>query len=287
MRKSDAAQLRVLSDMAADPTKAARAMLDTGKKHLKMTRKQISLNTLEKLLRKQLCEPNSGGSSTIFNNSCRFFSVNLKVEEIFSTFTFTTFTFCNCLMKNDLCHSLFVYHLKRMRLHRKLVKYMFQYLSMWGSLSNPTENDTSRELWKTIPTLLSQTVPRIGTFQMWKAHKQCFMQRTNDAKKSKMNNQVRSKLNFWWAIYWQARSESREIVLVGTISGSDKKVATSFRRLARYLLPSHYTHSAHCYLRDEPKQRQQKDVGVCVFTEWFPDKESLLRWIQMFSTLVD
>ena len=142
-------------------------------------------------------------------------------------------------------------------------------------------------LWKTIPTLLSQTVPRIGTFQMWKAHKQCFMQRTNDAKKSKMNNQVRSKLNFWWAIYWQARSESREIVAVGTISGSDKKVATSFRRLARYLLPSHYTHSAHCYLRDEPKQRQQKDVGVCVFTEWFPDKESLLRWIQMFSTLVD
>ena len=88
MRKSDAVQLRVLSDMAADPTKAARAMLDTGKKHLKMTRKQISLNTLEKLLRKQLCEPNSGGSSTIFNISCRFFTVNLKVEEIFSTLNF-------------------------------------------------------------------------------------------------------------------------------------------------------------------------------------------------------
>ena len=30
-------------------------------------------------------EPNSGGSSTIFNISCRFFTVNLKVEEIFST----------------------------------------------------------------------------------------------------------------------------------------------------------------------------------------------------------
>ena len=142
-------------------------------------------------------------------------------------------------------------------------------------------------LWKTIPTLLSQTVPRIGTFQMWKAHKQCFMQCTNDAKKSKMSNHVRSKLNFWWAIYRQARSESREIVLVETISGSDKKVATSFRSLARYFLPSHYTHSAHCYLRDEPKQRQQKDVGVCVFTVYFPDKESLLRWIQMFATLVD
>ena len=95
--------------MAADPTKAARAMLDTGKKHLKMTRKQISLNTLEKLLRKQLGtedvekmnwrdselrrrgqagrrrrEPNSGGSNTIFNNIRRFFTVNLKVEEIFS-----------------------------------------------------------------------------------------------------------------------------------------------------------------------------------------------------------
>ena len=122
---------------------------------------------------------------------------------------------------------------------------------------------------KTIPTLLSQTVPRIGTFQMWKVHKQCFMQCTNDTRKSKINNHVRSKLNFWWAIYWQARSESREIVVVGTISGSDKKVATSFRRLARYFLPSHYTHSAHCYLRDEPKQRQQKDVGVCVFTMCF------------------
>ena len=50
-----------------------------------------------------------------------------------STFTFTTFTFCNCLMKNDLCHSLIVYHLKRMRLHWKLVKYMFRNLSIWGS----------------------------------------------------------------------------------------------------------------------------------------------------------
>ena len=75
-------------------------------------------------------EPNSGGSSTIFKNSHRFFTVNLKIEEIFSTFTFTTFTFCNIVMKNDLGHSLFVYHLKRMRLHRKLVKYMFQNLSM-------------------------------------------------------------------------------------------------------------------------------------------------------------
>ena len=72
-------------------------------------------------------EPNSGGSSTIFKNSHRFFTVNLKIEEIFSTFTFT---FCNIVMKNDLGHSLFVYHLKRMRLHRKLVKYMFQNLSM-------------------------------------------------------------------------------------------------------------------------------------------------------------
>ena len=54
MKKSDAAHLHILSAMTADPTKAARAMLDTGKRHLKMTRRQISLNTLEKLLRKQL-----------------------------------------------------------------------------------------------------------------------------------------------------------------------------------------------------------------------------------------
>ena len=127
---------------------------------------------------------------------------------------------------------------------------------------------------KTIPTLLSQTVPRIGTFQMWKPHKQCFMQCTNDTRKScdQENYHVWPKLkNFWWAIYWQARSESREIVVVGTISGSDKKVATSFRRLARYFLPSHYTHSAHCYLRDEPKQRQQKDVGVFRIRNLFYD----------------
>ena len=36
-----------------------------------------------------------------------FFAVNLKVEDIF---TFTTFTFlCNCSIKNDHCHSWFVY----------------------------------------------------------------------------------------------------------------------------------------------------------------------------------
>ena len=54
MKKSDAAHLHILSGMTADPSKAARAMLDTGKRHLKMTKRQISLNTLEKLLRKQL-----------------------------------------------------------------------------------------------------------------------------------------------------------------------------------------------------------------------------------------
>ena len=54
MKKSAAAHIIVLSGMTADPTKAARAMLDTGKKHMKLTRKQISLNTLERLLRKQL-----------------------------------------------------------------------------------------------------------------------------------------------------------------------------------------------------------------------------------------
>ena len=59
----------------------------------------------------------------------------------------TTFTFYNCVMENDLCHSLFVYHLKRMRLHRKLVKYMFQNLSMWGSFVQCNRKDTSREWW--------------------------------------------------------------------------------------------------------------------------------------------
>ena len=114
------------------------------------------------------------------------------------------------------------------------------------------------------------------------------MQCTNDKRKSsdQENYHVRSKSKFDEQSIGK-QGQKVEIVVVGTISGSDKKVATSFRRLARYFLPSHYTHSAHCYLRDEPKQRQQKDVGVCVFTVCFPDKESLLRWIQMFATLVD
>ena len=54
MKKSAAAHIKVLSMMAADPIKAARAMLDTGKKHMKLTKKQISLNTLERLMKKQL-----------------------------------------------------------------------------------------------------------------------------------------------------------------------------------------------------------------------------------------
>ena len=47
MKKSTAAHLKVLSAMCADPTKAARAMLDAGKKHFKQTSKQISFITLE------------------------------------------------------------------------------------------------------------------------------------------------------------------------------------------------------------------------------------------------
>ena len=36
------------------------------------------------------------------------------------------------------------------RLHRKLVKYMFQNLSMWGSFVQCNRKDTSRELWITL-----------------------------------------------------------------------------------------------------------------------------------------
>ena len=54
MKKSAAAHLQVLSGMTADPTKVARAMLDTGEKHMKLTRRQISLNTLERLMKKHL-----------------------------------------------------------------------------------------------------------------------------------------------------------------------------------------------------------------------------------------
>ena len=54
MRKSAAAHIVTLSLRCADPTKAARAMLESGKKNLKMTKKQISYNTLDRLLKKQL-----------------------------------------------------------------------------------------------------------------------------------------------------------------------------------------------------------------------------------------
>ena len=54
MRKSAAAHLLDLSLRCADPTKAARAMLETGKKNIKQMRKQISFNTLDRLRKKQL-----------------------------------------------------------------------------------------------------------------------------------------------------------------------------------------------------------------------------------------
>ena len=54
MRKSAVAHLLDLSLRCADPTKAARAMLETGKRNMKQMRKQISFNTLDRLRKKQL-----------------------------------------------------------------------------------------------------------------------------------------------------------------------------------------------------------------------------------------
>ena len=72
MKKSAAAHLKVLSTMTADPTKAARAMLDTGKKHMKLTRKQLSLNTIERLQKKlpRRC-PCSGSLCTLMGQMRR------------------------------------------------------------------------------------------------------------------------------------------------------------------------------------------------------------------------
>ena len=80
-----------------------------------------------------------GGESQILEDPAQFLKTVIVSSQLIwklrrsSQLSLSTFTFCNIVMKNDLGHSLFVYHLKRMRLHRKLVKYMFQNLSMWGS----------------------------------------------------------------------------------------------------------------------------------------------------------
>ena len=69
MKKSAAAHLKMLSEMSADPTKAARAMLDTWKKHFKQTNKQVSFITLERLTRKQLgTEEVEARSRSLFTN---------------------------------------------------------------------------------------------------------------------------------------------------------------------------------------------------------------------------
>ena len=66
MRKSAAAHIKLLSEMSADPTKAARAMMETGKRHLKQTNKQISFNTLDRLRKKQM------GTQDVENMSKKF-----------------------------------------------------------------------------------------------------------------------------------------------------------------------------------------------------------------------
>ena len=54
MRVSAVAHLHVIAQQCADPTQAARAMVMTGNKHLKCTKKTIAVNTLDRLCRKQV-----------------------------------------------------------------------------------------------------------------------------------------------------------------------------------------------------------------------------------------
>ena len=66
MKKYAAAHIKLLSEMSADPTKAARAMMETGKRHFKQTNKQISLNTLDRLIKKEM------GTQDVENMSKKF-----------------------------------------------------------------------------------------------------------------------------------------------------------------------------------------------------------------------
>ena len=54
MRGSAVAHFHHLALECADPTKAARAMLQTGEKHIKLTKRQITFNFLDRLQSKRL-----------------------------------------------------------------------------------------------------------------------------------------------------------------------------------------------------------------------------------------
>ena len=69
MRKSAAAFIHFLARQCADPTKAAKAMLNSGEKHVRLTKKQITFNTLDRLVNKGLgTEDVEQGSTRLIKN---------------------------------------------------------------------------------------------------------------------------------------------------------------------------------------------------------------------------
>jgi hypothetical protein len=72
MRKSAVAYFHFLAQPCADPTKAAKAMIETGSKHIKMTKKQSTFITLDKLKRKKMGTPEvEAASKKIFRSNRR------------------------------------------------------------------------------------------------------------------------------------------------------------------------------------------------------------------------
>ena len=54
MRKSAVAFIHYLARQCADPTKVAKAMINTGERHVKLTKRQIAFILLDRLLKKGL-----------------------------------------------------------------------------------------------------------------------------------------------------------------------------------------------------------------------------------------
>ena len=69
MRRSAAAFIFYLAQQCADPNKAAKAMLKTGERHVKLTKRQITFITLDRLQKRGLgTEDVERGSISLIKN---------------------------------------------------------------------------------------------------------------------------------------------------------------------------------------------------------------------------
>ena len=103
----------------------------------------ISLVGQRRLMIIHACLDKEGSVHVCKSGSIETIRISLCFSFCCSVYNWSKILFINSI--RDVSDT-FVYHLKRMRLHRKLVKYMFQNLSMWGSFVQCNRKDTSREL---------------------------------------------------------------------------------------------------------------------------------------------